>query len=228
MGFSHVFWIDEAPVRAALAADAPTLTASLGESVLRVVVRDSNGDFPTVPFPSDGPVHSAGVVHSTSALWFVWTGMELVMFPHRDSAQPRFRDEGRDPAWLECIRQIDSLLPKERLIKNREDEESDMAIASYMTGRRDMASFRINDAVASIYWLDEDWSRKHKRVKPPDWPCREVGAEVLHMIQWQGEVGHPSGFCLPCRKAASIVDPQFAAFLWDGCSLRHVSDVDLP
>lgn len=86
MGYSSVLWLDERPLRAALAAGTPeaALGADLGAAMLRL----ADGSYgaagaatTTVPAGGDATVGRAGTFHSTDAQLLRWTGTQLVPVP---------------------------------------------------------------------------------------------------------------------------------------------------
>lgn len=86
------------------------------------------------------------------------------------------------------------------------------------------------DAVFSIWWVYEDWSREFLRHDKSEWPIEKVGKAVFGMITSQlnsptASIGS-HGNCI--NLAATVMRPQFAAFVWRSNCLQHIQDMMLP
>jgi len=237
MGFANIIWIDELPIRKVLTDFCnPDLmiVQQIGRSVMKLVAHDSNIGIPELRSTDflDHPkvFNSAGVQHSSSFGLYIWSGQALYKFDKNSMLGRGSINDESDIDNLHFLARLDNLLPNNRLIKRMTHKEHDNAINSIMMKRTAKESFNIANGISSIYWIYEDWSRNYRNMDESKWPIEEVGKSILEMIEsnLNGCAVNIGSYGACINKAATVISPQFSAFIWKDNCLQHIQDVELP
>lgn len=215
MGYVRILWIRESPVRRYLAEHGETV--ELAEEIGRAILGTSAEDGYCGPLQGemaqDRPLFDEPAVvcpvrsfHSSAFGILVWTGSRLVVVEQNSL-------EGFDT--LESIaRQLgDAHVLKAESLDVLSDRRGD----SFDSGP---------PVIASVWRVNQDFSRAFNCHQTDEWPVRELGASVLWQLRRQEVVSRDVGTLeVPSRskfawKAFDIISPEFALFSWHYDLLR--------
>lgn len=233
MGYGKIFWVNERPIRKTLQEnyrhlingasscrcsnpvtdfctdkDRNILLNQIGDNIIQLTKREYFNEF-SLPFDGQENVFNyTATLHSTSETLLMWTGNRL-------------RHLGAEFLNYQSFKTIVEL--EKGINYNCFDFALEHEIRNSILRRKIIwDNIAATNGEYSIYFIYEDYSRNHAKKNDSI-----VGEQFLNLMlsNWDGSksiLNHGNAI----NKVCSVLQPQFAFFLWAKNCLRTLKDID--